>query len=143
MILSTVQPIELAFSDGRISAFVSEADDEGLIDYLAEHTDMAIQVAALLSNQSRRVAVLNMISVAPERRLRGVGNRLMNQFLETAESKGATAILLIAEGTDDHASDFNLSTWFQSFGFTSVEGFSQAPLMVFPESIAQELEEEL
>jgi N-acetylglutamate synthase-like GNAT family acetyltransferase len=141
--MSTVQPIEVELSGGRVSAFVAEPDAEELIDYLSEHTDKAIQVSGLLNGQGHRVAVLKEISVDPDRRLRGVGNRLMNQFLEETENLGVSAILLVANGESDHNSNFNLMDWFQSFGFAFVETTSTGPLMVYPDSVASEFDDEL
>ena len=141
--MSTAQQLDVELNGGRISGFVSESDDEELIDFIAEHANNAIQVTDLLSGGSHRVAVLKDITVAPERRLRGIGNRLMNQFLETAEAMGVSAILLVAAGEEDRDSNFSLSDWFQSFGFASVEMTSAGPLMVYPDTVASEFEDEL
>lgn len=65
---------------------------------------------------SGMAAYLEDVVVAPARRRRGVGGRLMDKFISIAREKGWERIGLIAQpGSDD--SEFDIIGWYQRVGF--------------------------
>lgn len=131
--------IHVQLQGGLATGFICDAGEEPLVDFLSENTDFAVQAADLLSAGGYRVSVLQSINVEPAQRGRGIGDRLVNQFLEDAEKLGSTVTLFLPL---ESAGDFDLTAWLESFGFGGVKSTEHGMLMAYPYQVAKDLEEE-
>lgn len=133
--------IDISNDGGALDGYIVDASEANLENYLAEHTNVGKAIMLHLRQRVDRVALLKNIRVDDEMRGQGFGGMLVEQFCQEAEAGGATAYLLICDEIEEQAGDFDLKTWYESYGFCSVFGTSQGPLMVQPESLRDSLAE--
>lgn len=139
--MSVFQSIELELGDGTLSGYVVDAHAEQIGNYLSEHTDRYQEIADQLAGDGHQVALLRNMAVEHAERGKGVGNQLVSMFMSHAEDHGASAFLLIADTGEVQADGFDLVTWYESFGFTTVMDTSAGPLMAYPADVADDLAE--
>jgi ribosomal protein S18 acetylase RimI-like enzyme len=80
-----------------------------------------------LRNKFKKISFLKSIFVDEDERNRGIGNEILDKFINEVSFEGAEAILLEADtGEKNH---FNLVEWYEDFGFLIIER-EKHPLMV-------------
>lgn len=80
------------------------------------------------SRNFERVAVLKNVWVEEDKKGKGRGNELVQWFLDEAMERDMEAVFLVADVTERN--EFDLVTWYQSFGFTEVARiYGGCPLM--------------
>lgn len=74
------------------------------------------------------VAILKNVNVDEAHRGRGIGTRLLNEFLDKGDD--ARTVLLVCDLQETN--NFNLRSWYEGFGFEVVPGHDQSftPVMV-------------
>ena len=135
--------IHFEAAGGAVSGFVADAHSPYLADYLAVATDGSAEVSSFLARTNHRFAILEEIRVEPRLRGRGIGNRLMSNFLEAAEEAGATVFVLVASNAHWQLGGFLLHEWLDSFHFAPVLDCTNGTLMVLPHSFAEEIAQEI
>lgn len=131
--------IEINVDGGSLSGYVVDAGEVNLGNYLDDHTPLADQIMEALREQREVVALLRNLEVDEEVRGQGIGTAMVEQFFEEAERLGATSLLLISDEQESQADGFELSRWYESFGFEPALATEQGPIMVMPDSLAEQL----
>lgn len=136
-----MRTIELSEDGGSLSGYVVDTIEVNLANYLEDHTDQAGQIMNLLRERNEVVALLRNLAVDEDCRGQGIGSVLVSRFLDEAEALGATAFLLISDENESQSEGFDLSEWYESFGFERALPSGEGPIMVMPECLAEALRE--
>lgn len=77
--------------------------------------------------KGNRIGVIKNLYVDKEFRNDGRGNDLMNSILHDFDLYDVTHILLVCDNIESN--DFNLQSWYESFGFKIIKDKFNCPLM--------------
>ena len=80
-------------------------------------------------NEFDTVCFFTNMYVAEENRGQGVGNYLVESFIEQASSNGADVIYLSADTSDEQAEGFDLIKWYKKWGWEIIDSTTSYPLM--------------
>jgi GNAT superfamily N-acetyltransferase len=134
-----VPTIEISREGGSLSGYVVDASEPNIGNYLEQHTNLAKMVTHRLRAYGERVALLRNMNVDEDQRGNGIGTQLISEFMEEADSVGATVYMLICDIHEGQAPGFDLKAWYESFGFVAAMDTSEGPLMLMPKNLAEEL----
>jgi len=85
----------------------------------------------LIEDYELPVAILKNVYVPEESRGQGLGNQLVENFVEEAADFGADTIILIADLGEIQAEGFSLVDWYKGYGFEIIgEDSGNNPVMV-------------
>lgn len=74
----------------------------------------------LLQNLELPMAILKNTFVPEEKRGQGIGNRLIEDFMNQTAAAGAYDVVLIADLGQEQAAGFSLVDWYEGYGFNVV-----------------------
>ncbi|WP_005742620.1 GNAT family N-acetyltransferase [Pseudomonas amygdali] len=131
--------IELTIGHGSISGYVIDAAEPNIKNYLMQHTNLGKSIAGRLAQRNEVVALLRNLYVDLEHRGQGIGSELVSSFLQEAEQAGATSYILLSDSGEEQVNDLDLNAWYENFGFCKVLSTGSGPLMVMPDSVADDL----
>lgn len=131
--------IELTIDNGNIFGYVVDASEPNIQNYLMQHTNLGKSIAGRLAQRSEVVALLRNLHVDLEHRGQGIGSKLVSSFIQEAEHAGATCYLLLSDNDEEQINNLDLKVWYEKFGFSGVLSTESGPLMVMPESAADDL----
>lgn len=134
-----IQEIELTIDHGSIFGYVVDATEPNIQTYLMQYTNLGKSIAGRLAQRSEVVALLRNLYVDLEHRGQGIGSELVSRFLQEAEQAGATCYILLSDDGEEQINNLDLMAWYEKFGFTGVLSTESGPLMVMPDSIAEDL----
>lgn len=126
-----------------LEGYVAESISEYLPNWLefqvgeknAEH------ISSVIRNRCSRYAILKSFHVDREIRGRGLGANLLDQAIE--ELFDADAFLLVCDSNENQSAGFSLQEFYERRGFEVVLSTPAGPLMVLPESLAEEIRQVL
>ena len=123
------RPISISKSvdGGSLEGYVIDSSAPNLTNYL--HSQGASDdVINNIKSQYTRIAILRNMSVDEDNRGQGLGNYLVSNAIENAAYNGAEAIVLVSDTGEDN--QFDLTKWYEGFGFEIHGSASGDPVMV-------------
>jgi ribosomal protein S18 acetylase RimI-like enzyme len=124
-----IQIIDQEDDEGGVEGYVVDTNQEQLRNYLSGQR-VPKDLIDELQGRHTRIAIIKNVWVNEDQRGTGIGSRLMEAAIDDAASKGAEAVILLAQA-DDHQDQTKLVQWYQSYGFRSVGSTpSGYPVMV-------------
>lgn len=130
--------IECEVDHGCASGYVVDATEVNIRNYLEQHTDLAEAIALKLEQRKERVALLRNIHVDEEHRNQGIGTELVLDFINKAESAGATCYIAICDAGETQKDGFELEAWYNNLGFVRIAKTGSGPLMAMPEALVED-----
>lgn len=121
------QQITIASREGSAEGYVVDSSAENVRNWL--ESEVGADQSKLLERYGR-IAVFKSMRVERRLRGRGIGNKLVDDWLARADRYGAEAIFLIADKGEQQAPGFDLQKWYESWGFEKVADTSGGPFMV-------------
>ena len=114
--------------EGNVYGYVTNAEmDVQLKNYL-EKQEVSGAIGTI-QNQYEMVAILTNMYIEEDYRGQGIGTMLMENFISKASSKGADAVILIADTGERN--EFGLVEWYENYGFNVIYGDKHSfPLML-------------
>ena len=92
-------------SDDNIKAFVNSLSEKGI----------------------EFIAIIKNVYVPEEKRNQGIGNKLVDQFMEKAAYSSTYSIMLEVDEIENN--NFSLKQWYEGFGFECIEGYPTLMLL--------------
>lgn len=119
--------IESEDSNGSLSANV-HYNMNRLMNW-AEKEKLSTDIKEELSKLPLPVAILKNVWVDEEARGQGIGSELMFKFFDEAEA--ASSFVLIADSEQSQSQGFNLTKWYEGYGFEIIGESGAGPVMVY------------
>lgn len=120
--------INISFDDGECDGFNTNfLKEPNLRNFLEKNfpEDEVNEILLFLQNDCKStglITIMTHLSVDEDRRGKGVGTELVNEFLELADSP---IVILIADETNDQNKGFSLETFYEGFGFEKTKFYSK------------------
>lgn len=121
--------IDIQAEDGNGSLSANVHNDMNRLMNWAEKERLSSETKQKLSELPLPVAILKNVWVDEESRGQGVGSELMSKFFDEAEE--ASSFVLIADSEQTQNQGFNLSKWYEGYGFEVVGESGAGPVMVY------------
>ena len=75
---------------------------------------------SVLQNIEMPVAIMKNAFVPEEQRGQGIGNQLVEQFINEAADAGAYSVILLADLGQTQSEGFDLVKWYEGYGFETI-----------------------
>ena len=124
------------YPDRRIEAFINARNGDEWFDYLDAMGVRSAVGDAIAEAPVKWIGVLQDLHVNDGFRGKKLGTVLFQNAVEAMENHGVEIMILFADMEEEN--EFDLTTWYSSFGFERVDNDKAAPMMVkaAPELIA-------
>jgi ribosomal protein S18 acetylase RimI-like enzyme len=112
---------------GSLEGYVMSTDKPNINNYLQSQG----ATPELINNITKRYKTLALIRnmyVDDDYRGQGIGNDLVSNAIDDAASNGADAIILVSDTDEDNP--FDLTKWYEGFGFEVVGTAGNNPIMI-------------
>lgn len=112
---------------GSLEGYVMSTDKPNISNYLQSQG----ATPELINNITRRYTTLALIRnmyVDDDYRGQGIGNDLVSNAIDDAVNNGADAIILVSDTDEDNP--FDLTKWYEGFGFEVVGTAGNNPVMI-------------
>jgi GNAT superfamily N-acetyltransferase len=124
---TSVVSISKTTDGGALEGYVVDTTAPQLKNYLqSQHADQ--QLSSILAKKFNRIGIIRNLYVDEDFRGQGIGNDLMDYAINQAFDNGAESILLISDTSEDN--QFNLTKWYEGFGFEIVGNAAGDPIML-------------
>jgi GNAT superfamily N-acetyltransferase len=123
--------IDISEDGCAVEGYVVETAAEQLENWLSQRHRLDLPgFASEMRSRYTTIAFLNNINVDDDARGQGLGNQMMEGFIDEASQHGAEAIILMADLAEQQEDGFDLVRWYQGWGFTIIPTSSNDPLMI-------------
>ena len=127
--MSRLIDISQYHNQGSVEGYVVDTKREQLGNFFTSN-GISKQVANKYLHKFHTIAILKNMQVS--RRGKGIGRKLLDQFIDQAYHEGADAIFLVADVSEKN--DFDLIQWYERNGFEKIAKTSNSDyLMVLHE----------
>ena len=112
---------------GSLEGYVMSTDKPNINNYLQSQG----ATPELINNITKRYKALGLIRnmyVDDDYRGQGIGNDLVSNAIDDAANNGAEAIILVSDTDEDNP--FDLTKWYEGFGFEVVGTAGNNPVMI-------------
>jgi ribosomal protein S18 acetylase RimI-like enzyme len=112
---------------GSLEGYVMSTDKPNINNYLQSQG----ATPELINNITKRYKTLALIRnmyVDDDYRGQGIGNDLVSNAIDDAVNNGADAIILVSDTDEDNP--FDLTKWYEGFGFEVVGTAGNNPVMI-------------
>ena len=112
---------------GSLEGYVMSSDKPNINNYLQSQG----ATPELINNITKRYTTLALIRnmyVDDDYRGQGIGNDLVSNAIDDAANNGADAIILVSDTDEDNP--FDLTKWYEGFGFEIVGTAGTNPVMI-------------
>jgi ribosomal protein S18 acetylase RimI-like enzyme len=112
---------------GSLEGYVVSTDKPNINNYLQSQG----ATPELINNITKRYKTLALIRnmyVDDDYRGQGIGNDLVSNAIDDAVNNGADAIILVSDTDEDNP--FDLTKWYEGFGFEVVGTAGNNPVMI-------------
>ena len=112
---------------GSLEGYVMSTDKPNINNYLQSQG----ATPELINNITKRYKTLALIRnmyVDDDYRGQGIGNDLVSNAIDAAANNGADAIILVSDTDEDNP--FDLTKWYEGFGFEVVGTAGNNPVMI-------------
>jgi len=135
---TSVVSISKTTDGGALEGYVVDTTAPQLKNYLqSQHADQ--QLSSILAKKFNRIGIIRNLYVDEDFRGQGIGNDLMDYAINQAFDNGAESILLISDTSEDN--QFNLTKWYEGFGFEIVGNAAGDPIMLLDGQLSEKLDE--
>jgi GNAT superfamily N-acetyltransferase len=128
-------PMSSTFTDcsitspyGAAEAYVWAVTDVNWKNSLGEMGVLQAVVDAITASDVAHVAILKDIEVYPANRGEGYGTELLSKVMAKFDEAAAGIVILYADMCEDN--EFDLTEWYEGFGFKKIDNHTDAPCMV-------------
>lgn len=126
-----IQPIDIVMENGTAEGYAAPGHAEQVPNWLQErHAIFDENILNRLKSYAV-IAFLNNINVNEESRGQGVGNDILEQFLDCAQGAQAQAVVLLADTSETQNPGFDLVKWYEGWGFKTLMETPSGPLMLY------------
>jgi GNAT superfamily N-acetyltransferase len=130
--LSTLQHINQDGEGGSLEGYVVDTDQPQLFNYLESQGADPV-LAKKIAKKFKRIGIIRNMYVDEEYRNQGLGTDLVSDAINDAFLEGAQAILLVSD--EGESNEFNLTKWYQGFGFKKIGMAGTDPVMIMTNQI--------
>ena len=112
---------------GSLEGYVMSTDKPNINNYL-QSQGATPELIKNITNRYKTLALIRNMYVDDEYRGQGIGNDLVSNAIDDAASNGADAIILVSDTDEDNP--FDLTKWYEGFGFEIVGTAGTNPVMI-------------
>jgi len=112
---------------GSLEGYVMSTDKPNINNYL-QSQGARPELINNITNRYKTLALIRNMYVDDEYRGQGIGNDLVSNAIDDAASNGADAIILVSDTDEDNP--FDLTKWYEGFGFEIVGTAGTNPVMI-------------
>lgn len=123
---------------GSLEGYVVDTDQPQLFNYL-ESQGADPMLAKKIAKKFQRIGIIRNMYVDEKYRNQGMGTDLVSGAINDAFIKGAQAILLVSDEGENN--EFDLTKWYQGFGFKKIGMAGSDPVMLLTNHINEEQQE--
>jgi len=111
---------------GSLEGYVMSTDKPNINNYL-QSQGATPELINNITNRYKTLALIRNMYVDDDYRGQGIGNDLVSNAIDDAASNGADAIILVSDTDEDNP--FDLTKWYEGFGFEIVGTAGTNPVM--------------
>ena len=112
---------------GSLEGYVMSTDKPNINNYL-QSQGATPELINNITKQYKTLALIRNMYVDDDYRGQGIGNDLVSNAIDDAVNNGADAIILVSDSDEDNP--FDLTKWYESFGFEVVGTAGNNPVMI-------------
>jgi len=112
---------------GSLTGYVVDTNMVNMTNYLSG-MNVPPNIINELKEKYNRIGIIKNVYIDDEMRGQGLGNSLMSEAIESAFLDDANAIILIADSGE--LNDFDLTSWYEGYGFVVIGEATSGHLMV-------------
>jgi len=112
---------------GSLEGYVMSTDKPNINNYL-QSQGATPELINNIANRYKTLALIRNMYVDDDYRGQGIGNDLVSNAIDDAASNGADAIILVSDTDEDNP--FDLTKWYEGFGFEIVGTAGTNPVMI-------------
>jgi ribosomal protein S18 acetylase RimI-like enzyme len=112
---------------GSLEGYVMSTDKPNINNYL-QSQGATPELIKNITNRYKTLALIRNMYVDDEYRGQGIGNDLVSNAIDDAANNGADAVILVSD-TDEN-NPFDLTKWYEGFGFEIVGTAGTNPVMI-------------
>lgn len=112
---------------GSLEGYVISTDNPNISNYLQSQGAPPELINRIIQKYKTLGLIRNMY-VDDDHRGRGIGNDLVSNAIDDAASDKADAIILVSDTDEDNS--FDLTKWYESFGFEVIGIAGNNPVMI-------------
>ena len=112
---------------GSLEGYVMSTGKPNINNYL-QSQGATPELINNITNRYKTLALIRNMYVDDDYRGQGIGNDLVSNAIDDAANNGADAIILVSDTDEDNP--FDLTKWYEGFGFEIVGTAGTNPVMV-------------
>jgi ribosomal protein S18 acetylase RimI-like enzyme len=112
---------------GSLEGYVMPTEKPNINNYL-QSQGATPELINNITNRYKTLALIRNMYVDDDDRGQGIGNDLVSNAIDDAVNNGADAILLVSDIDEDNL--FDLTKWYEGFGFEVVGTAGNNPVMI-------------
>jgi ribosomal protein S18 acetylase RimI-like enzyme len=112
---------------GSLEGYVVSTDKPNISNYL-QSQGVTPELINHITKKYKTLGLIRNMYVDDDYRGQGIGNDLVGNAIDDAANDGADAIILVSDTDEDNP--FDLTKWYEGFGFEVVGTAGNNPLMI-------------
>jgi ribosomal protein S18 acetylase RimI-like enzyme len=112
---------------GSLEGYVMSTDKPNISNYL-QSQGATPELIKNITTRYKTLALIRNMYVDDDYRGQGIGNDLVSNAIDDAVNNGADAIILVSDTDEDNP--FDLTKWYEGFGFEVVGTAGNNPVMI-------------
>ena len=132
-LISSVEVVDISKSYGSIEGYKVNSSETQIENFLARHKIRNPNFVKKIRAKYEKIAIMNNLWVDEEKRSKGKGSQLVEDFID--DCSDCDAIILLADEDEIQLGDFSLQEFYKNFGFETAFKTSSGPIMVLENGI--------
>jgi ribosomal protein S18 acetylase RimI-like enzyme len=112
---------------GSLEGYVVSTDKPNISNYL-QSQGATPELINQVTKKYKTLGLIRNMYVDDDNRGQGIGNDLVSNAIDDAANDGADAIILVSDTDEDNS--FDLTKWYEGFGFEVVGIAGNNPVMI-------------
>lgn len=121
---------------GSYDAYSVNTDKENLANFLKNNVDDDGKIYEAIKKETNTILIIKNLNIDKEFQGQGYGSEILSNLLNESYAEAA---ILMCDILESQLPGFVLEKFYESHNFKTIENYQDYPIMIYPESLAEKV----